>query len=454
MAGEKPDWASDTPKDSSVTVSGAPDWATSRPGQSVFKRPGQPSFAQQMGGLAYGAGTELAGAPGEIEEFFTTSGKGEKLGGAGQVLPTAPEIRKGLKGTALEPVRGTEAMQKTGEVLASVGMLAPAAYRGVGKMVGSTTKEGERIAGVAEKLGFKLSPSQVRADAPVSEKGAAFYSKENQLLANRLVSKGTGVQADEVTGDFIKGRLKELGKEFDKVYRGKEFKIDPSVEPTLENILAREQDLGFAGVPAVKGAAQSILDNIATGRVPGEDIQRLRNALTEAARSAGSRGKAHEIYELVDVLDRAVENANPAMKATLERIRPQYRNTIILEDLYNSDGIKQGNVSLERLGGVVGDKNTLRRNPQDIDTYGELGRELGLRARWESAGGDIPELVEKTTRTHGPLSTAIRGLATPLRTRYARAAQRSAQRGSTGQKLGEALGTVPAIEEVISPRQR
>ena len=42
MAGEKPDWASDTPQDSSVTVSGAPDWATSRPGQSVFKRPGQP----------------------------------------------------------------------------------------------------------------------------------------------------------------------------------------------------------------------------------------------------------------------------------------------------------------------------------------------------------------------------------------------------------------------------
>ena len=176
--------------------------------------------------------------------------------------------------------------------------------------------------------------------------------------------------------------------------------------------------------------------------------------MTQSARSAGSRGKAHEIYELVDVLDRAVESANPAMKATLERIRPQYRNTIILEDLYNSDGIKQGNVSLERLGGVVGDKNTLRRNPQDIDTYGELGRELGLRARWESAGGDIPELVEKTTRTHGPLSTAIRGLATPLRTRYARAAQRSAQRGSTAQKLGEALGTVPAIEEVISPRQR
>ena len=59
----------------------------SRPGKSIAKGPGSPSFAQQMGGLVYGAGTELAGAPGEIEEFFTTSGKGEKLGGSGQALP-------------------------------------------------------------------------------------------------------------------------------------------------------------------------------------------------------------------------------------------------------------------------------------------------------------------------------------------------------------------------------
>jgi len=446
-----PDWASESPK--STTAEPAPDWATSRPGQSIAKRPGDPSFPQQMYGMAYGAGTELLGAPGEIEEFFTTSGKGEKLGGKGQAFPTAAEIRKGTSET-FKPAKGTEAMQTVGQVGADIGMAVPAMYRGVGKLVGGTTKEGERIAGVAEKMGFKLSPSQVRAESPVAEKGAAFYSKENQVLANRLASKGTGVQTDEVTGKFIEKRIKDLGKEFDKVYKGKEFKIDASVAPTIQNILAREQDLGFAGVPAVKGAAQSILDNIATGKVKGDDVQRLRNALTQSARSAGSRGKAHEIYELVDVLDRAVENSNPAMKATLERIRPQYRNTVILEDLYNSGGIKHGNVSLERLGGVVGDKNTLRRNPSDIDTLGEIGRELGLRARWESAGGDIPELVEKTTRTHGPLSTAIRSLATPLRTRYARAAQRSAQRGSTPQKLGEALGTVPAIEEIIGPKEK
>lgn len=209
------------------------------------------------------------------------------------------------------------------------------------------------------------------------------------------------------------------------------------------------------GKGEVNGEAQSILDNISTGKVRGDDVQRLRNALTQAARSAGSRGKSHEIYELVDVLDRSIESMNPAMAAKLKEIRPQYRNTVILEDLYNSDGIKQGNISLERLGKQVGDSAQLRRNPQDIDNLGMLGSQLGLRARWESTGGDIPAVIEKTTRTHGPLSTAIRSLGAPLRTRQARAAQRyaNAPAGPT-QRLGEALGATPAIEGIVRPSDK
>jgi len=55
--------------------------------------------------------------------------------------------------------------------------------------------------------------------------------------------------------------------------------------------------------------------------------------------------------------------------------------------------------------------------------------------------------VERGTRTHGPLATAIRGATFPLRTRQARAAQRYAERGSAPQKTLEALGaTLPAYE--------
>jgi len=448
---DTPDWA----KESSVTVSSAPDWAKGNTEtKSIAKKPGDPSWAQQMGGLAYGAGTELAGAPGEIEEFLTTNKKGERLGGEGQYFPTAQQVREKLKGTPLEPNPKTKFMQGTGEVLADVGMAAPLGTRAVGKMVGETTKEGERIAKIAERLGFKLSPSQVRAESPVAEKGAAFFSKQNQTLANELASSGTGETVKEITEPFLRERIGKLGKEFDKVYKGKEFDIDPKAATILQNLSYYEQQLGFGGVPAVRSAAESILNNIQTGKISGDELQRLRNALTQAARNSDSRGKAHEIYQLVDTLDEAVESRNSGLKSTLDVLRPKYRNTVILEDLYNSGGIKQGNISLERLGNQLGDKAALRRNTQDIDNLGMLGRQLGLRARWESAGEDMPGVIKGAVRTHGIIPEVVRGLSVPLRTRQARAAQRYAQDGSVPQKLGEALGAVPAIEEIIGPKSK
>ena len=449
MSEETVEWQ--TPKPSNEEVV---DWKN-QPGKSIAKRPGDPSWAQQMGGLTYGAGTQLLGAPGEAEEFLTTGGKGEKLGGEGQFFPTTKQVRTGLKEIGVEPPAKTGFMQKTGEVLADVGMAVPMGARTVGTVVGSTTKEGERIAGIAERLGFKLSPSQVRADAPVSEKGAVFNAKHNQTLANRLASNGTGKAVDEITGPFLTQRIKDLGKEFDDVYKGKEFAIDPNAATFLQNLNYYEQQLGFGGVPAIREATISILNNIQTGKIAGDDLQRLRNALTQTARTSSDRGKAHEIYDLVDKLDDAVESKNPGLKKTLDVLRPKYRNTVILEDLYNSGGIQQGNISLERLGNQVSDKSSLRRNPQDIDNLGMLGSQLGLRARWESAGEDMPGIVKGAVRTHGMLPEVVRGLSVPLRSRPARVAQRYANRpaGAT-QRLGEALGTTPAIEGMVRPSDK
>jgi len=449
MSEETVEWQ--TPKPSNEEVV---DWKN-QPGKSIAKRPGDPSWAQQMGGLTYGAGTQLLGAPGEAEEFLTTGGKGEKLGGEGQFFPTTKQVRTGLKEIGVEPPAKTGFMQKTGEVLADVGMAVPMGARTVGTVVGSTTKEGERIAGIAERLGFKLSPSQVRADAPVSEKGAVFNAKHNQTLANRLASNGTGKAVDEITGPFLTQRIKDLGKEFDDVYKGKEFAIDPNAATFLQNLNYYEQQLGFGGVPAIREATISILNNIQTGKIAGDDLQRLRNALTQTARTSSDRGKAHEIYDLVDKLDDAVESKNPGLKKTLDVLRPKYRNTVILEDLYNSGGIQQGNISLERLGNQVSDKSALRRNPQDIDNLGMLGSQLGLRARWESAGEDMPGIVKGAVRTHGMLPEVVRGLSVPLRSRPARVAQRYANRpaGAT-QRLGEALGTTPAIEGMVRPSDK
>ena len=419
----------------------------SRPSKSIAKRPGESTAAEKIAGFGYGLGSAMAGAPGEIEEFLTTPAKGPKLLGEGQMFPTTKQVQKGLKEVGVEPPEGTRGSQVAGEVVGSLVPAGPAAFRGAGKLVGETTKEGSRIAKYAEQLGFKLSPSQVRADAPISEKGAIGFAKQNQTLANRLASKGTGKEVDEITESYISKQFKDLGDEFTTIYKGKKFPVDASAKTILDNIKQKETDLGFAGSTTVRQAADTISENIEQGFILGDDLQRLRNALTERARSTNNKGNAHEIYNLVDQLDVVVEAKNPQMAEKLQILRPQYRNNIILEDVNKAGGLKQGNISLEVLGNVLRPDATRVKNPRDIDSLGLVGRELGLKARWQTQGQDIPELVERGTRTHGPLATAIRGATFPLRTRQARAAQRYAERGSSSQKLAEALGaTLPAYE--------
>ena len=435
------------------------------PSKSISKRTSEPSAFEKIGGFSSGVAKGVLSAPGEIEEFLTTPGNREtkppdflsflpssnkpmKLLGAGSVFANAKETEQALKIGGIEAPAGTKTQEKIGEFVGNVGVSVPGLFRGLGYAVGVTTKEAARIAGIAEKLGFKLSPSQVRESSPVAEKGALGYAKSNQNLANRLASSGTGKEVNEITDPFLRERLSTLGKEFDKVYKGQEFNINRNMKGHIENILAREEELGFAGVSTVKQASQSMLERVETGKILGDDLQRLRNALTQTARSTTNRGKAHEIYELVDVLDKAVEIYNPKMQATLAVLRPQYRNTIILEDLYNAGGIQLGNISLERLGAQTFNSGQLRRNPQDIDGLGMIGNQLGLRAMWETAGESMPGAVKGAVRTHGLLPEAIRGLSTPLRSATARKAQKAESRGINPVRgAAEALGTTMAPYE-------
>lgn len=408
--------------------------------KSIVPRDKRPAFTEQVAGLGMGAAKGILSAPGEIEEFLTTPARGPKLLGPGTVFPTAPETGKALE-SIYKPAPGTEVMQKVGEFGGPLVTSTPYLLRrGVRAVLGKPTQTTETVAREAEKLGFKLTPQQVRAKEPLAGRGPFFAEEKNQTLANQLASKGTGKQVNEISEEFIGERLSTLGKEFEKVYKGKQFNVDPAVAPSLQNLIAQETQLGFAGVSPVKAAAQSILDNIPTGKINGDDLQRLRNALTERARSTANRGNAHEIYDLVDILDKSVETLNKGMAAKLKEIRPQYRNTIILEDLTRQQGIQGGNISLEKLGNMlIGKRDALRRSEMDIDELGRIGREVGLRAMWQKQEGAPTGLGAGTKRV----------LTAPARTATGRAIQSYYARppGITT-RTTEALGVVPAIGEV------
>jgi hypothetical protein len=315
----------------------------------------------------------------------------------------------------------------------------PSATKAAGRaLLGAPTRTREQYARAAESLGFQLSPAQVRADVPIPAKGSAFITSsapKNQALANKLASSSTGAEAKEISPDFVRKRIKDLGAEFDSLYKGKSFNIDQDAIQAIQSIAANEMQLpANASVTAVKQTADNIIKNYismasrtgakpSTFSIDGDALQRLRTDLLGAARSATQRQDAHQIYELVDVIDGSIARNHPQIAAKLDIIRPQYRNTVILEDLIRSGGIKGGDISLERLGNLVMGRKGGVRSQRDLDQLGELGRELQLRARWEKEGagatpgeGFLSELLGTTAD--------ITGRITGTRSGAARAAQR------------------------------
>jgi len=403
---------------------------------------GEPKLSEKVGAGLYGAATGLVGGPGELEEFgaYTVPqflGLQEPSTERKTLFPTMPDVEKGLAKIGInKPREEVSGYQTAGEILGGLGPSIPGLVKGTGKaLIGTTTKEGERVAQEAEKLGFKLSPSQVRADAPIAEKGATGFDVANQELANKLVSKGTGKEAELVTADFIGNRLKDLGQEFNKLYKGKTFNIDQNAVDAIRQISAKEANLpGVAVTSPVKQTADKIINSFdalarqpgakpGTFAVQGEALQTMRNALSESARG-GSRTDAHEIYNLLDEIDASVAKNHPDVAEKLNEIRPQYRNSIVLEDLYRANGIKQGNVSLDKLGRIMtGKRDVVRRNPSDIDNLAEMGKELNLKARWEQAGKGSTEGQDVLGKLLGTGADAASSL-TGLKSRLARQAQK------------------------------
>jgi len=443
------------------------DWEKTRRRSTVD--PGEPTQAQKLGALAYGGVTGLAGSLGELEKFgaydiprfagFRDEGEPKnKFLGRETIFPTISEAKKGLSYLGIkEPGEELKTQKEIGEFVGGMLPVTPSAVKGTAKvLLGTPSKTGEAIARKAESLGFKLSPAQVRADIPTPAKGATFNAAKNQSLANKLASASTGKEASEISEGFIRGRLKTLGGEFDKLYKGKTFRIDPDAVQAIENIrVAEAASPGISGTSAVSRTADDIINNfrnLASGPgakpntfgIEGEALQRLRTSLLERARSTTSRSDAHEIYNLIDVIDASVAKNHPEVAEKLSVLRPQYRNTIILEDLQRRGGIKQGNISLNQLGDMLrGKRDALRRTGNDIDELGQLGRELQLKARWETEGKAAlagQDVLGKVLGTGTDIASTVTG----LRSRPARAVQRFyAGQPETLLKLRPGLATAP-----------
>jgi hypothetical protein len=432
-----------------------------KPDQDLIETPSTPKFkadvemyqeptkGEKAKAFAYGAGTGLAGSLGELEKFgaytvpeflgLREEGTRENMGlGRETFFPTIKEAQQGLKKLGIErPREDVSGYETGGEIIGGFGTAIPGLVKGTAKgLLGVASRTSEKAARQAEQLGFKLSPAQVRQDIPTTAQGATGWAKDNQTLANKLSSKATGREATEINPEFVRERLNTLGGEFQNLYKDKVFNIDQDAVDALRQIANVENLLPpSVQVGAVKNTANNILEKFQTyslrpdaipGKfgVEGNQLQRIRTDLLQAARSSSSRQDAHAIYELVDAIDGSVARNHPQIAAKLDELRPLYRNTIILEDLVRNGGIRQGNISLESLGNMLGArKEGVRRVQGQLDQLGELGRELKLRARWQTVGDAATESTDILKKALGTaLNTGAAALG--LRSRYGRAVQR------------------------------
>jgi hypothetical protein len=445
-------------------------------------KPAEPTALEKASAFAYGAGTGFFGGPGELEQFgaytapealgLREKGQKEKMpfGGRPTLFPTTSEIQKVFEKVGIKPPREEVSGYKTaGEIVGGFGTALPGLLRGgVRVLTGVPTATSEAYARAAEQLGFKLSPSQVRGDLPITAQGATGWSKENQTLANRLASQTTGRTVDEISPEFIRQRFTDLGRQFDAVYQGRTFNIDQPAINAIQQIANIHAMLPTnARVASVRNTADNILQNYQSlasrqGAVPstfairGEQLQTIRNDLMAAARSTTSRQDARTLYELVDTIDDSIQRNHPQIAQVLDTIRPQYRSAVVLEDLSRRAGIRQGNISLEMLGDMLGTRRGAVRAGQanDLNRLGEIGRELGIRARWETTGRGATggeDVLGKALGTGADIASALTG----TRTRAARALQRAYQDDPAEiARLIQRYGVVTGAGQAVAPMSK
>ena len=400
------------------------------------------SYGEQMqnvGQFTKGFGTGMAAAiPGTVGDIETLGRAGARYFGAQiepeSFFPTTERITEFVAGPS--ETKAEEAGRKMGPYASPflASGVKSLVKGGAKALVGPTTRTTADMAKRAEELGFKLEPRQLRADKPYGSPGFAGSAKENQTLANKLVTKETGKEVSEITPKYVGDRLKDLGKTYDEIF-AQPIKTDRDLVGALREIAEFEARIRPADARVATQVANNIISRfdeavqsvgpaVKAVSVEGKQIQRLREELSNIARTSTQGPERYRAGQLIELIDQTITKTNPALGAKLADTNRKYAATASLRDLIESGGIQQGNVSLEKLGGylaqnVYGYGSGTSRHP--LLELGTLGRDLNIRARWqglEAPSETLSALLSKTGRI----------LSTPLRTQLGRRLQRGEYR--------------------------
>ena len=430
--------------------------------QAAFEQPAEivaPSFeevAGKWGDIAKGVGAGLPsgviGLFGDIEALARLPGR--PFGVSQETrLPTSEQV-----GTFLFGEPGTE-REKFSRVAGSA--IGPAALLkglriGTSALVGRPTATTEALARQAEGLGFKLEPGQLRMVEPKATPGFAGNAVKNQKLANELVSAETGTKVSEITPKFVGDTLKDLGKKYDDIF-SRPIRADRTLENELTAIVDFERRVNPAAVRPAATAADNIVERFRVAReeigptvtavnVDGREIQRLRSELSKIARTASDGNDRRIAGQFVESIDRVIERNNPALAAQLQTTNRQYATAKTLEEMIDKGYVRQGNVSLEKLGDYLANNtygfgSGTSRHP--LYNLGYMGRELNLRALWEGATGKTEDVLKQFLGKAGRYISGGLGLRT-----------QAARRVQSGEPvLPGGAGRAAPVPAIVAPKE-
>jgi hypothetical protein len=387
-----------------------------------------------IGMMARGIPANIIGIPGDIGSLAHSLTGTKDLG----ILPTSEDVAKKLGAKTPKDLEAASvggllspfapAMLKQGGKVAGQGIKA-----GLKQALGEVSPTKAAYAKELEDKGIRLSPTQVRENVPVSEKGATLNAKHNQEIVNKEVSKLAGKEAPYVDQNYLRDRYKDLGSKYDSIYKGREFKMDGDAVEAIKMISERESAMGSLAAKKLKTIADEIKNahRILTSsgksvpdsfQVRGELMQRIQTALREEAQRGGPDASFYR--EMKDAINDSILRNHKDIASDLSKVNSEYAATSSLNELMQNGGIHGGNVSLERLGDMLKARKGAVKRAEYSPIYklGEAGSEMGLKAIWElsgkgATGEGLSQLINKGLDFVGNLGM--------MKSRPARAIQRA-----------------------------
>lgn len=297
--------------------------------------------------------------------------------------------------------------------------------------VGSAESPIQKYWNKARDMGFNISPQQARQDAGRLQTPGVTYTQreQNRIAANTAATKPTGVPGGVIDKDYLGDGFRRTSGEYDKIYgAGTSFKVDGSAVSQLQDFVSKSTaaQLGnpwankeamaaaeklldaYHGVAGAAGAGKNIKMN-----VDGQTLNRLVSELKSSSAKIKDGFEREDLGEVINSINESVARNNPAAKAALDKVNPQYRTLKTLENLSQRGGIDaNGNIDPMALAKLLrgSDRGYLRGNStHPLNDLAEVGETFGIRAQSQPtvAGGKPTSGVDIPTTRSGLLQHAI-----------------------------------------------